>query len=112
MAERRSFTRVASQLEAVCERAGEVSIGILCDLTLEGAFLHSDAAANAGDEVHLRVVGTPASDTVVLRARVVRLADGGEKRGFGIRFLAMDLQARQAIANYLLVRTAPNSRKS
>jgi c-di-GMP-binding flagellar brake protein YcgR len=110
--ERRSFTRVASQLEAVCERSGEVSVGILCDLTLEGAFLRSDAAAKAGDEVQLKLLGNPDSDAVVLRARVVRRADRGERRGYGIRFLGMDPRARQAIANYLLVRLAPRSRNS
>jgi hypothetical protein len=102
--ERRNSTRVPSQLEARWESNNRgAQPAKVRDLSQGGAFMHGDLAAERGDEARLTMI-TERGSEVAVRARVVRTVTGGS--GFGVRFVGMDLNARRAIANLLLCRTA------
>lgn len=87
-----------ADLEAIWDEAAAARVR---DLTLEGAFMVCDAQARTGDLGTLTVVGS--AGRVAVRVRVVRTVE----RGFGVRFLEMDRDTRQAIANHLLHAAAP-----
>jgi hypothetical protein len=110
LTERRAYTRVESDLEAVWEQAGESTTVVLRDLTLEGALMYGDARAENGDEAKLTISG--GEGPVQVWAQVVRVEGDGKKRGLGVRFVRVTLEARRALANHLLSRAVPGARKS
>lgn len=111
MSERRAYTRVESDLEAIWEHAGESTTVVLRDLTLEGALMYGDARAENGDEAKLTISGGE-DGPVQIWAQVVRIEGDGKERGIGVRFVRVTLEARRALANHLLSRSAPGARKS
>ena len=108
MQDRRNSTRIPSLLEALWESGDEVVPAKLSDISQGGAFLQADIDAANGDEARLRLFTN--DDEVEVKARIVRATE--DPRGYGIRFVGMDLELRRAIANLLLWRTAAHrSRK-
>ena len=109
LSDRRNFTRIPSQLEAVWESSGGAVPAKLRNISQSGAFLQADIQATRGDEACLRMFN--GVDELSVKARVVRACT--DEDGYGIRFIGMDLELRRAIANLLLWRTAAQrSRKS
>ena len=106
-ADRRTFTRIPSELEARWDGAEPREVRVR-DITLEGAYVRAEAPLAEGEEAVLVVLCEDGS--VEIRARVVRVEEEG--RGFGVRFVGMDREARQAIANRLLSISAARARRT
>jgi uncharacterized protein (TIGR02266 family) len=106
-AERRTAPRVELQLEVGLSTDSNFYTGLTQDISTGGLFVATHQLHRVGQHVtvHLTLPGQPAPITVESEVRWVReisaLQGAHGTTGMGLKFLALDARAHQAIAAFL-----------
>lgn len=100
--DQRRYARRALELPASVRDASNRVEGAIRfdtrDISLGGAFLRSDLLFEVGEELEVEF-DLPGAATIRLRARVVRVARGGDKEaaGMGVAFTELPAHDREAM---------------
>lgn len=106
--ERRRDPRVRGARKVIVSLPGREVPLTLANLSMTGARLTLDGRSWAslellvGAQVGLSIIDPFASESVSLRAEVVRRSGSGEEPGFGVRFLDMDLATARRLESLIL----------
>lgn len=98
--DKREAVRVPVRVPALCRSEGVVIDGLVEDLSRTGMFLRSETlmAMGSSAEIHLNLPGEP---PLQLTAEVVRVEQGTEREGMGLRIVA-DAQDGRPLANFIM----------
>jgi c-di-GMP-binding flagellar brake protein YcgR len=103
--ERRCFKRASCSLEARCGAEGGEFRGRVTDISAGGAYVMLDRNCHWPDKLYMTfVVPGPAGDKQVKAiGNVVRTyeSNGDEGRGFGVSFVVVQQESRQAIVDFV-----------
>ena len=111
--ERRIAPRVDVTFSTLVDPGEGMFTGNVIDLSVTGAFVHTDRTRPVGTLLTLFPLGDADVDLFEIRAQVMRVVDGRDGRppGLGVRFASMSKRDRLAIAKLmrLLPRTSGES---
>ena len=98
--DKREAVRVPVRVPALCRSQGVVIDGTVEDLSRTGLFLRASEVMAEGSsaEIHLNLPGEP---PLQLNTEVVRVEQGEERAGMGLR-IVLDAQDRRPLANFIM----------
>lgn len=98
--DKRESVRIPVRVPALCRTSGVIIDGLVEDLSRTGLFLRApeQVAAGSSAEIHLELPGEP---PIHLNAEVVRVEDGPERPGMGLR-ITSDGQDSRSLANFIM----------
>jgi hypothetical protein len=98
--DKREAVRVPVRVPALCRAEGVVIDGLVEDLSRTGMFLRSETlmATGSSAEIHLNLPGEP---PLQVTAEVVRVEQGEEREGMGLRIVA-DAKDGRPLANFIM----------
>lgn len=95
--EKRKFTRIPFNVEAVVERNGRTVRGIVNNLSMKGMFLDTDGKMDGDGPIDITILlsGSSSELSIQLKGTVVRKTD----EGFAVEFMEIDLDSFMHLKN-------------
>jgi hypothetical protein len=98
--DKREAVRVPVLVPALCRSHGIIIDGFVEDVSCNGLFLRAQRSVATGSSAEIELE-LPGESPLCLMAEVVRVEDGPERAGMGLRIIP-DASDRRPLANFIM----------